>query len=136
MSRLWVIQILEREGFIYESKSLFPLNLKPIKRVDASIMPKAYQSYDSRNLSQRLFLLFLSRMIEKERINGSFDQLILVAPPNILKALEQKLDIVTQCFIVGSITQDLKNNEPYKLERAVTEIVERNSLHPVASSFY
>lgn len=69
------------------------------------------------------FAAEIARHLERGRHEGSFDSLVLIAPPGFLGLLRSELDKVTRRAVIGELDKNLLGADEETLERHVSALL-------------
>jgi len=78
------------------------------------------QATDPQEREAQVFAADIARRIERGRHEGSFDSLVLVAPPKFLGRLRAELSKSARAALVGEIDKNLVEADAKTLERQVS----------------
>jgi protein required for attachment to host cells len=65
----------------------------------------------------------ISDLLERGRQTGSYDQLVLVAPPRFLGRLRDALSPGVQATVVASVDKDLPDTKPEAIRQLIAETI-------------
>jgi protein required for attachment to host cells len=81
------------------------------------------QATDLKEQEAHAFALEIARHVDRNRLDGSFDALILVAPPKFLGRLRSELSKACKEAIVGEIDKNLVEADEKTIERQLSELL-------------
>ena len=94
-----------------------------VDAADASVHHAKVAQYAPRALEKEKFAGHVARELNQAAAKGAFEELVLVAPPHSLKAIEGGLDTTTRARLVGSLAKDLVKTPDHELWPHVREWV-------------
>lgn len=94
--------VSDRAGRAFESASTMRSALSP--------------RTDPHDKARGVFARQVAEMINAAALAGSFDQLVLVAQPEMLHILQDRLDATTSARVVGTLMKDLVKVPDHKLQ--------------------
>lgn len=138
MFNTWVVVADRRKAKICEVKGL-PLKIHQVDQIELPVHVVAdyganYEEWNEA-VAER-FSADMGNFLTRARRAGKFEKLILIAEPHLMNSLKKKIDHTTACLIIGEITKNLIHSPMLEIERYVDDLIERDLLHPAASSFY
>ena len=99
--------VSDRPGRVHESSGV----------VRHAIAPR----HDPHELAKTHFAHFIGERLNTDNTAGAFEELILVAPAQIMAEIRDKLDTLTAAKVVGTLAKDLTKVPDHELYPHLTE---------------
>jgi protein required for attachment to host cells len=77
--------------------------------------------HDPHEMEKSRFILMVAERLNQESAEGSFDHLVLAAPPHLIHELREALDTPTRAKLVGTLNKDLTKTPDDDLPAHLTE---------------
>jgi protein required for attachment to host cells len=81
------------------------------------------QATDLKDQEAHTFAVEIARHVDRNRLDGSFDALILVAPPKFLGRLRSELSKACKDAVIGELGKNLVEADEKTLERQLSELL-------------